>query len=92
MPSAPGYKRNYKQERLSESPQRKKQRAERNAARAMMMKAGKVHKGDDKEVDHKMPLSKGGSNNKKNLRVRGAAANHSYQRTSSGSMKYKSQK
>jgi hypothetical protein len=34
-----------------------------------MEREGKVKKGDGKEVDHKRPLSKGGSNKKKNLRV-----------------------
>ncbi len=41
----------------------------RNKARAMMKKAGKVKKGDGKEVDHKRSLKKGGGNSKKNLRV-----------------------
>lgn len=34
------------------SPEQKKRRAERNRARAKAMKAGKVTKGDGKEVDH----------------------------------------
>ena len=92
MPSSKNYKRNYKQEAAAESPERRKQRAARNAARRQMIKEGKVKRGDGKEVDHKMPLSKGGGNGRKNLRVRSASANHSYQRTSSGAMKHKSQK
>ena len=35
------------------SPEQKKRRAARNAARAKAMKAGKVKKGDGKEIDHK---------------------------------------
>ena len=35
----------------------------------MFEREGKVSKGDGKEIDHKKPLSKGGSNNKSNLRV-----------------------
>lgn len=50
-------------------PKQKKNRAKRNAARAMLMKAGRVRKGDGKDVDHKRPLSKGGSNKRSNLRV-----------------------
>jgi hypothetical protein len=34
-----------------------------------MEKAGKVHKGDGKQVDHKRALVQGGSNSKSNLRV-----------------------
>lgn len=44
----------------------KKDRAGRNRARAQMMKAGKVSKGDGKEVDHKNHNPRQGG---KNLRV-----------------------
>lgn len=91
MPSSKNYVRNYQQEYASESPARRVKRAERNQARAELIKEGKVSKGDGKEVDHKVPLSKGGSNARSNLRVRGAAANHSYQRTKTGAMKNKDQ-
>lgn len=47
----------------------KKLRAARNKARAQMMREGRVKKGDGKDVDHKKPLSKGGSNSRSNLRV-----------------------
>lgn len=47
----------------------KKQRAQRNKARRAAVRAGKVTKGDGKEIDHKRPLSKGGSNGPRNLRV-----------------------
>ncbi len=40
-------------------------RAARNAARVTMG----LKKGDGKEVDHKAPLSKGGSTSRSNLRV-----------------------
>jgi hypothetical protein len=92
MPSSPNYKRDYKQEAAAESPERKKQRAMRNKARREMEKAGKVRKGDGKHVDHKTPLSKGGGNSKKNLRVRDGKSNSSYDRTSSGAMKHKDQR
>lgn len=92
MPSSPGYKRNYKREYAVESAQRRKQRAERNKARREFERMGKVHKHDGKEVDHKNPLSKGGSNRKSNLRVRSAHANHSYDRTHTGAMKYRDQR
>lgn len=92
MPSSKNYKRNYKQEARAESPERKKQRVLRNAARKKLMEEGKVKKGDGKHVDHKRPLSKGGSNRRTNLGVRSARSNSSYRRTSSGAMKYRSQK
>ena len=47
----------------------------RNAARRVAARAGKVSKGDGKEVDHKQPLSRGGGNGKGNLRVTSRSAN-----------------
>jgi hypothetical protein len=46
--------RNYKKEyeEFHETPEQKKRRAQRNAARRKAMAAGKVKKGDGKEVDH----------------------------------------
>lgn len=92
MPSSKNYKRNYKQERLSESPERKEARRQRNRARYRLMKEGKVRKGDGMHVDHITPLSKGGSNSPRNLRVRSGRANSSYQRNSRGGMKYRDQR
>lgn len=69
------------------SPEQKKRRAMRNAARAKMMKAGKVKKGDGKDVDHTRALSKGGKNNLGNLRVSSASDNRSFSRNSDHSMK-----
>lgn len=59
--------RNYKKEyrEYHSKPAQIKNRSKRNQARkAMGLKVG-----DPREVDHKKPLSKGGSNGKKNLRV-----------------------
>jgi len=60
-------KRDYKKEyrEYHSKPKQKKNRAKRNAARRMMG----LKVGDPREVDHKNPLSKGGSNKKTNLRV-----------------------
>jgi len=59
--------RDYKQEYRDYhgKPSKIKERAERNAARA---KLG-LKRGDPREVDHKHPLSDGGSNSKRNLRA-----------------------
>jgi len=44
-------------------------------------------KGDGKDVDHKTPLSKGGTNTKTNLRVTSQANNRSFSRNSNSSLK-----
>jgi hypothetical protein len=56
------------------------------------MKAGLVKKGDGKDVDHKTPLSKGGGNNKGNLRVVSASENRSFSRNRDGSLKSQTSK
>jgi hypothetical protein len=81
--------RNYREEydNYQGKPEQVKNRAKRNKARAEMESAGRVQKGDGKDVDHKVPLSKGGSTSKKNLAVKPARANRSYKRNSDGSVK-----
>lgn len=79
--------RNYKSEysNYQGKPEQIKRRASRNAARATMVKAGKVTKGDGKDVDHKngSPLQ----NNKKNLRVVSKTANRSFPRNAKAGKK-----
>lgn len=81
--------RNYKKEYANyhASPEQKKKRAARNAARREMEKEGRVTKGDGKDVDHAQPLAKGGGNSKSNLRVRSKSANRSFPRTKKAGMK-----
>ncbi len=50
-------------------PEQKKARAQRNAARREAEREGKVSKGDGKDVDHKTPIRKGGTNADSNTRV-----------------------
>lgn len=66
-PKAKPKKRDYKKEyrEYHGRPEQIKARSMRNQARRKM----KLKVGDNREVDHKNPLSKGGTNNPRNLRV-----------------------
>lgn len=65
-----------RQRKYNSSELQKKRRAQRNAARREMEKAGKVSRGDGKDVDHKKHKAKGMLNNSKsNLRVMDASKN-----------------
>lgn len=90
MPSAPGYKRDYAQEYKAEDATRRKQRSMRNAARAAYEKASGSPIPAGMDVDHRKPLSKGGSNAKSNLGLQKASSNRSYPRTKTGAMKSQS--
>ena len=70
-------KRDYKAEykKYHSTPKAKKDRVKRNKNRRQYERDGKVSKGDGKEIDHKKPLSKGGSNKKENLRVISKSSN-----------------
>jgi hypothetical protein len=61
--------RNYSAEyaRYHSKPEQIKRRAQRNAARAKMIKAGKVRKGDGRDVDHRDRNT--GNNALSNLRI-----------------------
>lgn len=88
MPYMTNGKRDYKKQQAYDGkPSVVKDRAKRNAARRELEKEGKVSKGDGKDVDHKKPLSKGGSNSRSNLRVRSSSANKSFARKKNGAMK-----
>mgnify|MGYP000967477085 CR=1 FL=1 len=67
MEKKPDHKKLY--EKYHASPEAKKDRAARNRNRREFEAEGRVSKGDGKEIDHKVPLSKGGSNDRSNLRV-----------------------
>lgn len=84
------YKHEY--ETYQGKPEQIKNRTKRNSARAKLAQAGKVRKGDGKDVDHINPLSKGGSTAVSNLRVKSAHANRSYDRNSDHSIATKKRK
>lgn len=89
MPFMTNGKRDYKKqyEKYDGKDSVKKDRAKRNGARRIMEAEGKVSKGDGKDVDHKKPLSKGGSAKRTNLRVTSKSANRSFPRKKNGAMK-----
>lgn len=81
--------RNYRDEykNYQGKPDQIKKRAARNKARSLLEKAGKVSKGDGRDVDHKdgNPLN----NKKTNLLVKKKSDNRSYPRTKNASKKNK---
>ena len=92
MPSSPGYSRDYAQEYKTAKSRGEVgtgtngDNAKRKRLRRQFEKAGKVHKGDGKDVNHIKPLSKGGSNTPGNANVESKATNRSFPRRSDGSM------
>lgn len=56
-------------------PEQVRKRVARNAARKDMMREGKAHVGDGRDVDHKHQLALGGSTARSNLRVVDASVN-----------------
>ena len=78
MPKLGQYKKSatkdsVRQRVYNSKPSSKKDRASRNAARSTMAKAGKVSKGDGKDVDHKNMNPR--QNSKSNLKVMSKSAN-----------------
>lgn len=93
MPSGKNYVRDYKQEAKT-AEERGEQSAgpnsgnvKRKQARRAMLKAGMVKPGQD--VDHKRPISKGGSNKRGNLKASAPGKNRSFPRNPDGSIKSK---
>lgn len=87
MPSSKKYVRDYKKEyaNYQGTEEQKKNRAKRNTARRKY----EAENGDlplSKDVDHKKPLIKGGSNGKSNLRVQSKSNNRSFKRTKKAGM------
>lgn len=59
-------------------PENVEKRVDRNRVRRQALAAGIVKKGDGTEIDHKVPLDKGGSDAKSNTRVTTAAENRAW--------------
>ena len=77
------YKSEY--ENYHSSEKAKKKRAENNAARRKMEKAGKVSKGDGKDVAHKN--NRTGDNRMGNLKVQSPSSNRSFKRNTKAGRK-----
>ena len=71
--------------KYEDSPEQVKNRMERNRARYKLLKEGKVHKGDGKDVAHIKAADKGGSI-KDGVRVQSKSANRSFRRDSKGNL------
>ena len=84
-----GGKRDYKKEydKYHSKPKQRANRSARTIARNATNASGRTHKGDGKDLDHIVPLSKGGSKSLSNTRVVSKHANRSYKRNKDGSMK-----
>lgn len=94
MPYMKNGKRDYKRENelYNSRPEQIKARSERTTARRQSNAAGTTHKGDGKDLDHKVPLSKGGSSAKSNLRAVPKSENRSFSRNANGSLKSQTSK
>ena len=77
MPKSSPRKLAYQAER-QKSPEEVEKRVDRNRARRHAEAAGLVHKGDGKEIDHRVPLDKGGSDKDSNTRVISAKENRAW--------------
>lgn len=90
MPSSDGYKRNYAEEYKTSKARGEQgvgpqgEGAKRMRFRRAALKRGLVKPGQD--LDHKKPLSKGGTNSLKNARAESPHNNRSFPRNSDGSM------
>jgi 5-methylcytosine-specific restriction endonuclease McrA len=87
-------KRDYKREyaKYHSKPEQRANRSARTLARNAAIAVGTVSRGDGKDLDHKTPLSKGGSNSKSNLRVVSAGQNRSFSRNKDSSIKSQTSK
>lgn len=89
MPYMKDGKRNYRLEYdlYHSTPEQRKNRSRRTLARNQAIKDGRVSRGDGKDLDHIVPISKGGGDNRGNTRVVSASSNRSFSRNSDGSLR-----
>ena len=90
MPFTTNGKRDYKRElawEKAKKPNRVKDRAQRNGARAIVVKAKGKAAVAGKDVGHKKAISKGGTNTLLNLFTQSPSSNSSFSRNKDGSLK-----
>lgn len=94
MPYMKDGKRDYKREyeKYHAKPEQRANRSARTTARNESNASGRTSKGDGKDLDHKRPLSRGGSNSRSNTRVVSASSNRSFARNADGSLKSQTSK
>ncbi|MEN9490967.1 MAG: hypothetical protein RJA63_1416 [Pseudomonadota bacterium] len=83
MPKATPAKLKYMKE-YQARPENVDKRVDRNRARRHAIASGKASVGDGTEVDHKIPLDKGGSDKDSNTRVVPAAKNRAWRKEHPG--------
>lgn len=94
MPYMKNGKRDYKREyeKYHGSVEQRANRSKRTVARNQSNAEGRTSKGDGKDLDHKRPLSRGGSNSRSNTRVVDRSTNRSFSRNADGSLKSQTSK
>ena len=75
------------QKGYNEKPRVKAARKKQDAARATLEKEGKVRPNDGKDVHHKNPIRKGGTNKRSNLAVISASKNRGWRNMKRGKKK-----
>lgn len=70
------------QKKYNARPEMVNRREDNNLARAMMERAGKVKKGDGKDVAHKIAMDNGGLTTPGNLKVESAKKNRGWRKSS----------
>ncbi len=79
MPKSSKTKLAYQKE-YNARPENVAKRVKNNAARREAIREGEARVGDGKDIDHKVPLDKGGTNDKDNTRVRNRTSNRGWRR------------
>ncbi len=87
MPKSSPQKLAY-QAKYQKQPEEVEKRVDRNRARRHAIADGKAKVGDGKDVDHKVPLRKGGSDKDSNTRVVDASTNRAWRKGKSGKNSY----